>query len=448
LTACGGGGGGSKSSSPQILSELTGTRLSVKPIVEKITKILVDPSLTIRTSTNNISISDKLKNVSNGEKINNLIPSNSRNEFWEGLGPNGEKEWIQNTKYLIGSDNTSWNNLVIGTCDKYEQNQRYIVSLFEGKEGDGTIVTKVVTMPNESAAVALSYLNDGNGNQSTFAFVIKKNADFEGRIFKGHKNNVAYDSENYDSLVFGNKTQMTYQNKDTIEVVKIDGTPVSSTSPEIEGFKSTLYALKFAGQLRTGEDGESNSPFIYENKLTSLPTPLANLSNGEVLDEYMKYLAIEDFDRDSSIIYKFMPDDLEDYENVRIGDYNGSLKHYSGALATPTLRLALSVIDKDTTKIVTKVAGQDNGLYIVAVSYLTINNKEYTVAIGAQMIRDSEGVFLEAKMFEGKRTDVSYFTQNDKGEIGTAKVEYKSETEIPVTITVNGKTVTENAATK
>ena len=113
------------------------------------------------------------------------------------------------------------------------------------------------------------------------------------------------------------------------------------------------------------------------------------------------------------------------------------------ATATATLRLALSVIDKDGANIVTKVAGQDNGLYLVSISYLTVNSKEYTVAVGAQMIRDSNGIFLEAKIFEGKRTDVNY---QSTGEIGTASVDYKSETEIPGTITVNGKTVTFNAA--
>ena len=60
------------------------------------------------------------------------------------------------------------------------------------------------------------------------------------------------------------------------------------------------------------------------------------------------------------------------------------------------------------------------------------------------MIRDSKGIFLEAKMFEGKRSDVNY---QSSGEIGNATVDYKSETEIPVTITVNGKTQTYNAAT-
>jgi hypothetical protein len=112
--------------------------------------------------------------------------------------------------------------------------------------------------------------------------------------------------------------------------------------------------------------------------------------------------------------------------------------------------LALSVINKDSAHIVTKVAGQDNGLYIVSVSYLTINGKEYTVAAGAQMIRDSKGIFLEAKMFEGKHNDVN-FQSNDNEKrnikvIGTAKVDYKSEEEIPATITVNGKTVTFDVA--
>ena len=84
-----------------------------------------------------------------------------------------------------------------------------------------------------------------------------------------------------------------------------------------------------------------------------------------------------------------MPDDLEDYENVRIGDYNGTLKHYSGALATPTLRLALSVINKDTTKIVTKVAGQDNGLYIVSISYLTINFLNIVIFVHMHKLRNA-----------------------------------------------------------
>ena len=444
LTACGGGGGGSKEPTPQAISEMTGVRVSAQTVVQNITKIISFTPSSIRTSQNNIVISDKLKSVSNGEKINNLIPANSRNEFFKGLGPNQENEWIQNSKYLVGSDNNSWNNLVVGTCDKYD-GQRYNVALYEGKEGAGTILTKIVTMPSESAAVAISYISDGNGNESTFAFAIKKNGDFEGRTFKGHQNKVAYNSDGYESEVFGNKTQMTYSNKETIEVVKMDGTSVSSTSPEIEGFKSALYALKFAGQLRTGEDGDSDSPIIYENRLTSLPPSLFNLSNGQCLDDYMKYSTIDGFNSDSSIDNKFMPVDLGDNEDARIGDYKGTLNYYSGVTATPTLRLALSVIDKDSTHIVTKVAGQDNGLYIVSISYLTINDKEYTVAVGAQMIRDSEGIFIEAKMFDGKRTNVNY---TSSGEIGTAKVEYKSETEMPATITVNGKTVSFNDADK
>lgn len=444
LTACGGGGGGSKEPTPQAISEMTGVRVSAQTVVQNITKIISFTPSSIRTSQNNIVISDKLKSVSNGEKINNLIPSNSRNEFFKGIGPNQENEWIQNSKYLVGSDNNSWNNLVVGTCDKYD-GQRYNVALYEGKEGAGTILTKVVTMPAESAAVAISYINDGNGNESTFAFAIKKNGDFEGRTFKGHKNNVAYNSDGHESEVFyDSKTkQMTYANSETIEVVKLDGTSVSSSNPLIEGFKSSLYALKFGGQLRTGEDGQSNSAIVYENRLNQLPQDLKYIGNGNRLDKYMNYSSIEGFNKDSDIINKFMPDDLKDYEDARIGDYNGSLDYYYGPTATATLRLALSVIDKDGANIVTKVAGQDNGLYLVSISYLTVNSKEYTVAVGAQMIRDSNGIFLEAKIFEGKRTDVNY---QSTGEIGTASVDYKSETEIPGTITVNGKTVTFNAA--
>ena len=240
LTACGGGGGGSKDSSHYSITEMTGVRLSAKPVIEKITNIIGQQfGSSIRTAQN-INISDKLKSVSNGEKINNLIPANSRNEFFKGLSPEGNIEWIQDSRYIIGNDNTSWNNLVVGFNDKYEPGQIYHVALFEGKEGDGTILTKIVTMPSESAAVAISYINDGNGNESTFAFVIKKNGEFEGRTFKGHNNNVAYNSEGYESEVYGNKTQMTYSNKETIEIVKMDGTPVSSTNPEIEGFSAEM----------------------------------------------------------------------------------------------------------------------------------------------------------------------------------------------------------------
>ena len=106
-------------------------------------------------------------------------------------------------------------------------------------------------------------------------------------------------------------------------------------------------------------------------------------------------------------------------------------------------KVQLLLPHKDFAHIVTKVAGQDNGLYIVSVSYLTINGKEYTVAAAGQMIRDSKGIFLEAKMFEGKKNDVNY---QSSGEIGTAKVDYVSEEDIPASITVNGKTVTFNAA--
>ncbi|MBQ2593675.1 MAG: hypothetical protein II567_10405, partial [Candidatus Riflebacteria bacterium] len=81
---------------------------------------------------------------------------------------------------------------------------------------------------------------------------------------------------------------------------------------------------------------------------------------------------------------------------------------------------------------------------------LTINGKEYTVAAAGQMIRDSKGIFLEAKMFEGKHNDVNYQSTDNENKnikvIGTAKVDYVSEEDIPASITVNGKTVTFNAA--
>ncbi len=454
LTGCGSsGGGGSKEPTPQAISEMTGVRVSARTVIEHITDIIGFTPSSLRTSQNNIVISDKLQSVSNGEKINNLIPCNSRNEFFKGLGPNQENEWIQNSKYLKGSNNDSYNNLVVGTCDKYD-GQRYIVALYEGKEGAGTILTKIVTMPSESAAVAISYINDGNGNESTFAFAVKKNGDFEGRTFKGHKNNVAYNSDGFESEVFyDNKTkQMTYANSETIEVIKLDdGSSISSSNPLIEGFKTSIYALKFGGQLRTGKDGDSNSAIIKENQLSQIPYVLIYIGDGSKLDKYMNYSTIDGFINDNDIVNKFMPKDLQDYEDARIGDYEGTtLDYYDGATAEATLRLALSVIDKDGAHIITKVAGQDNGLYMVAVSYLTINDKEYTVAVGAQMIRDSKGIFLEAKMFEGKHNDVNFQSKDNEKKnikvIGTAKVEYVSETEIPGTITVNGKTVTFNAA--
>ncbi|MBR4570165.1 MAG: hypothetical protein IKO19_05810, partial [Candidatus Riflebacteria bacterium] len=229
-----------------------------------------------------------------------------------------------------------------------------------------------------------------------------------------------------------------------------DGKAVSSSSPLIEGFKTAIYALKFGGQLRTGKDGQSNSAIIKENQLSQIPPVLVYIGDGSKLDKYMNYLTIDGFINDKDITNKFMPSDLEDYEKARIGDYSGSLDYYDGATAEATLRLALSVIDKDSAHIVTKVAGQDEGLYIVAISYLTINEKEYTVAVGAQMIRDSKGIFLEAKMFEGKHNDVNFrSTDNEKRNIkviGTAKVDYVTEEDIPGTITVNGKTITFNAA--
>ena len=444
LTACGHGGGGGGVPAPQAISEITAARLSVKNVVTNISKIIGYIPSSSRASQNNISVPEELQKLAYGKEINQLIPSKSGNEFRKGLGPNNEEEWIQNSKWLIGTDQDSSNRLAIGTNEKYKKDTKYNVALYEGKEGSGSILTKIVTKPTEKVAVAVSYLNDGNGNQSTFVFVVNQKGEFEGKIFAGIKDEVTYNSDGSSAEVYGDKEQMTYSNNDSIEVVKMDGTSVSSTSPEIEGFKYALNALKFVGQLRTGEDGQSDSPIIYENQLNLLPPSLYNLSTGQYLDEYMKYSTLEAFINDGSIINKFKPEDLEDYEDVRIGDYKGTLNYYSGVTATPTLRLALSVIENDSTKIITKIAGQDNGLYIVSISYLTINNKEYTVAVAGQMIRDSEGIFIDAKMFEGKRTDVNYVTTTDA--IGTAKVEYKSETEIPVTITVNGKTLTYNAA--
>ena len=446
LTGCGSSGGGNKYIPPQAISEMTAARLSVGTVVSNITGIIGHTPSSVREVRASIAVPDKLKNLAKGEIINKIIPANSRNEFLKGLGPEPEKkeEWIQNTKYLKGSDNDSYNTLVVGTCDKYEENQRYNVALFEGKEGAGTILTKVIAIPDTAPAIAISYLDDGNGNKSTLVFVISKDGIFEGRIFKGTNDTATYDSDSYTSLVYGKEDQMTYQNDETFEVVKFDGTSVTSSSTLIEGFKSSLYALKFGGELRTGQDGQSDSAIVKENRLTFIPPSLYNLSSGEVLDEYMNYSTIEAFNNDTNIINKFMPKKLENYESVKIGDYNNDKQiYYKGPTATATLRLALSVIDKDFAHIVTKVAGQDNGLYIVSVSYLTINNKEYTVAAAGQMIRDSKGIFLEAKMFEGKKNDVNY---QSSGEIGTAKIDYKSEEDIPASITVNGKTVTFNAA--
>ena len=454
LTGCGSsGGGGNNNQTPQAISEMTAARISVNSVVSNITKIIgfSAPQSSFRTAQTNLSVPEKLKNIAYGEKINKLIPSNTANEFRKGLGPNGEAEWIQNSKWLVGTDQDSYNRLAGGTCDKFEENQRYHVFLYEGREGAGTILTKAVTLPTESYAVAVSYLDDGNGNKSTLVFAINQKGEFEGRIFKGVNDKDTYSSENYSSMVYGDKTQMTYVNEESIETINTsDGKAVSSSSPLIEGFKTVLNTLKFAGQLRTGEDEQSDSAIIKENQLSQIPQVLIYIGDGSKLDKYMNYSTIDGFINDADIINKFMPSDLEDYEKVRIGDYNGSLDYYSGATAEATLRLALSVIDKDSAHIVTKVAGQDNGLYIVSISYLTINDKEYTVAVGAQMIRDSKGIFLEAKMFEGKHNDVNFqSTDNEKRNIkviGTAKVDYVSEEDIPASITVNGKTITFNAA--
>lgn len=449
LTGCGskGGSGGNKNQTPQAISEMTAARVSVNRVVANITDILgFNPQNSSRRSQSNLSVPEKLKNLAYGEKINKLIPANSRNEFFKGLGPEPEKkaEWNQGLDYIVGSNSDTTNVLVAGFNDKYDPEQRYHVFLYEGKEGAGTILTKIVALPTESYAVAISYLNDGNGNKSTLVFAVNQKGEFEGRIFKDINDKDTYNSEDYSSMVYGTPTQMTYVNEESIEVINTkDGKAVSSSSPLIEGFKNALYALKFGGQLRTGKDGQSNSAIIKENQLSQIPQVLLFLGDGSKLDKYMNYSTIDSFINDKDITNKFMPSDLEDYEKARIGDYSGSLDYYSGATAKATLRLALSVIDKDSAHIVTKVAGQDDGLYIVSVSYLTINGKEYTVAVGAQMIRDSKGIFLEAKMFEGKKNDVNY---QSTGEIGTAKIDYVSEEDIPGTITVNGKTVTFNAA--
>ena len=456
LTACGGhGGGGNNNPTPQAISEMTAVRLSVNTVISNITKILgySAPQSSNRTSQTNLSVPEKLKNLAYGEKINKLIPANSRNEFFKGLGPEPEKkeEWNQGLDYIVGSNSDSTNVLVAGFNDKYDPEQRYHVFLYEGKEGTGTILTKIVALPTDSYGVAISYLNDGNGNKSTFVFAFNLKGEFEGRIFKDINDKDTYNSENYSSMVYGDSKQMTYANEESIEIINTkDGKAVSSSSPLIEGFKTALYALKFAGQLRTGEDGQSNSAIIKENQLSQIPQVLLFLGDGSKLDEYMNYSTIDGFIYDNDITNKFMPSDIEVYEKVRIGDYIGNLPYYSGATAEATLRLALSVIDKDSAHIVTKVAGQDEGLYIVAVSYLTINEKEYTVAVGAQMIRDSKGIFLEAKMFEGKHNDVNFQSKDNEKRnikvIGTAKVDYVTEEDIPGTITVNGKTITFNAA--
>ncbi len=448
LTACGGhGGGGKKNQTPQAISEMTAVRLSVGAVVNNITDIIGYTPNSVKEVRANISVSDKLNNLAKGEIINKIIPSKSMAEFMAGKGAGDTADWIKSPKYLKNESN---NQLAVGYCDKYEENQKYNIALYEGREGAGTILTKIVTSPTETAAVAVSFLNDGNGNQTTLVFVVKQNGEFEGRTFKGINDTVTYNSDNYSSLVYGNDSQMTYQNDEAFEVVNFDGTSVTSSSPLIEGFKSALYALNFCGQLRTGQDGQSDSAKIIEKQLSQIPPILVFLGDGDKLDQYMNYSTIEDFINDSNITNKFLPKNLKDYEQVRIGDYDGNLPYYSGATAEATLRLALSVINKDSAHIVTKVAGQDNGLYIVSVSYLTINGKEYTVAAGAQMIRDSKGIFLEAKMFEGKHNDVN-FQSNDNEKrnikvIGTAKVDYKSEEEIPATITVNGKTVTFDVA--
>jgi hypothetical protein len=447
LTACGGhGGGGNNNSTPEAISEMTAVRLSLGAVVDNITDIIGYTPNSVREVRASITISDKLKDLAKGEIINKIIPSNSINEFMTGKGANDVADWIKSPTYL----NESNKKLVLGYCDKYEENQRYNVALYEAKEGAGTILTKIVTLPTETAAVAVSYLNDGNGNNSTFVFVIKQNGEFEGRTFKGTNDTVTFDSDNNSAFVYGKDGEMTYHNDESFEVVKLDGTKVSSSSPLIEAFKSAINTLKIAGQLRTGKDGKSDSATIKENQLTQIPQILVFLGDGDKLDQYMNYSTIEEFINDNNITNKFLPKYLEDYEKVRIGDYNGNLPYYSGATAEATLRLALSVIDKDSAHIVTKVAGQDDGLYIVAISYLTVNEKEYTVAVGAQMIKGSNGIFLEAKMFEGKHNDVNYqSTDNEKRNIkviGTAKVDYVTEEDIPGTITVNGKTITFNAA--
>ena len=207
LTACGGhGGGGNNNPTPQAISEMTAARVSVNTVVANITDILgFNPQNSSRRSQSNLSVPEKLKNLAYGEKINKLIPANSRNEFFKGLGPEPEKkaEWNQGLDYIVGSNSDTTNVLVAGFNDKYDPEQRYHVFLYEGKEGAGTILTKIVALPAESYAVAISYLNDGNGNKSTLVFAVNQKGEFEGRVFKDINDKDTYYSENYSSMVYG-----------------------------------------------------------------------------------------------------------------------------------------------------------------------------------------------------------------------------------------------------
>ena len=182
LTACGGSsGGGNKNPTPQAISEMTAARLSIGAVVNNITDIIGYIPNSVNGLRANITLSDKLNSLAKGEIINKIIPSKSVSEFMAGKGANDTVDWIKSPKYLKNESN---NQLAVGYCDKYEENQKYNVSLYEGKEGAGTILTKIVTLPTETAAIAVSYLNDGNGNQTTLVFVVKQNGDLKAEFLK------------------------------------------------------------------------------------------------------------------------------------------------------------------------------------------------------------------------------------------------------------------------
>ena len=123
---------------------------------------------------------------------------------------------------------------------------------------------------------------------------------------------------------------------------------------------------------------------------------------------------------------------------MKIGDYA------TEKLGEDVMRVALCVASKNNVSVVTKALGYDNNIYAVAVSYVTVGDKVYTLSYLVQMVRDENYCFLKGRVFEGRQTDVDFNSPDYLGEISVEKV---SELEINIVYTsVNGETVKYNVA--
>lgn len=294
LTACGGGGGGSSNSDHssnnqdndvQTAYEQAQLKLNITSVVNNLSDLLL-PAASGRAS---INISDNLKdNYSKGQKIAELIPQDTIASFISA-----------NSGFTKKSDNLAYGN-----------KNGLRLALFNGKEGENTVITRIVA--DTTGLVAVSYLSDKSGNvKSTLCFAVDKNKNIKGRAFIGKKDNVNYDADkDFNAFVSGDENSIIYQNTITEEQSSFDTKTGKKESMSDALDKMPIYEKHAVGTIInaiiTNKDflftypsnSQRTSSAIPESYDLNIPESLKNYLTIEAIDKVIPHKTVGDFIHD------------------------------------------------------------------------------------------------------------------------------------------------------